>query len=177
MDKKNYYTYNHFLYYWVDYVYGLFLHLFRNSRKHPYINENTICKIKEIESEAYPIELQGYSNINSVEEFVDYCGCCHASQIYYLLTDDLYLIIVSYHNCIEIFDVADRKRKSTDIWKVLHYINNNFKNRVIIADARDSTSFPLIEILVKRNKIYIINDFIIERDGEKFHRIKFKIKK
>lgn len=165
---------NPFLYYLSEKVYGFALNIVRNREKHPYLDNSLLQEIKAIEAEAYPEPLRCYSDINTVEEFVDYCSCCNLSQIYFLLRKDWYFIIISRHDRVRIFDFAARNRRCNDIWDIIRYVRENFGDRLIVATPRESTGYQLLLKFEQRNRIKILDDTIEIRHGEPFHSVSFR---
>ena len=175
MYNKKLYLYNHFGYITCEKIYILLLKLFRRRKKYPIITKTDFEKIKEIARQAFPESLQQICEIDSEEDLLGYCHCYSKEQLYYVLTDEWYVIVAAHHNCFELVECADAKRRCNDIFRIINYVINNFKHKPIISDCRESTSLPLFLMLEKHNRIKILNDIVRERNGETMHYIKCEV--
>lgn len=175
MYNKKLYLYNHFGYSSCEKIYSVLLKLCRNTKRFPIITENELNKIKEIAKDAFPKEMQHICELESVSDLLDYCHCYRKEQIYYILTDEWYFVLVAHHNCYELVECADKNRKCNDVFKIVNYVIKNFTNKPIISTCRESTSLPLFLMFEKHKRISILNDIVGQRDGETIHNIKFKV--
>lgn len=174
-DRSFLYVYNTPWYYSFEKLHIRLLKRFRPQEKYPLITEKEIDKIKQIVNSAYP---DGSSQINDLDtepKLLGFCMALDVNQVYYLMTDNWYLIITSHNNCYEIVEFDAIDGKCNDIFFVFDYILNNFKHKPIIADCRDTTSFPLLASLERHGRIKIENDHVRQKKSDLMHYVKFRV--
>lgn len=175
--NKNLYLYNHYGYYVCEKIFVFLLKIFRNQRKFPLLSYKQFEEIREIVRKAFPDYLQQLSQIESEEELLEYCRAFDLAQIYVLLEDDVFLILVNHHNCYELIECASSKGKTRNIYKLISFIAKNFWRKPVISDCRESTSYPLFLALDKGNRIKITDDRVRKRDEETMHYIRCRVNK
>ena len=175
MRKKDLYLYNHFAWTQVEKLYIILLQIFRNAKKHPILSIDKLEELKNIAKRAFPENLQQICDIDSIENFLYYCHCYSIYQIYYLITENWYVIVGAHHNCYELVECADANRNCRDIYKIINYLKKYFSDKPMISDCRESTSLPLFRALEKHKRIIIDQDIVRERNGEVMHYIKCRL--
>ena len=162
------------LYYYIDCFYAIFLKHSRDTKKFPLINNDDIKKIKQIEKEAYSEKLYTYTKVNCVKELVERYGAFNEYQIYHLLFENWYIILLLRHDSLEILDLADRTKHCPNFIKAYYYMFKNFKRKTVITDAKEDTSYQILLKLKEKNRIKIFSDFKYVRNGSVFHRVILK---
>ena len=80
-----------------------------------------------------------------------------------------------HHNCVDIVELADRRRKCPEILKIISCIMDRCGSRTIIAKCRETTSCRLLRLLADRGRIEILEDQVTYSLGEEFHFLKFRV--
>ena len=172
---KNLYICNHFAYVECELVYSLFLRARNRLQGRQPLTEEMVEKILEIEQEAFPERFLMEESFQNLQELAEYAHCSSLSQLEIHLTDNWYLIIADHHNCVDIVELADRRRKCPEILKILFYIMDRCGSRTIIAKCRETTSCRLLRLLADQGRIEILEDKVTYSLGEEFHFLKFRI--
>lgn len=157
---------------YADYVLSIYLKLFKKNMR--LISEDDFMKIKEIEQKAYPDAFREYAEYNNLNEFISGCGCSNIHQMYYLLEENWYFIAIRHFNYIEFRDFASSTGKCYEISYVIRWLFDNFKNKKIVMECRDATSYQLILAMQKRNRIKVLKDEPYINNMEIFHKIEIK---
>ncbi len=174
MYNKKLYLYNHIGYIRCETIYSYLLKKFRRKNKYPIMTMTDLEKIQDIARQAFPEQLQQICKFKSIEDLVYYCYCQRIEQIYYVVTNEWFIIVANHHHCYELVECAAASGKCTEIYRIVGYLANNFKHKPIIADCREKTSLPIFRMLEKHGRIKILSDLTRVRVGETLHYIKFK---
>ena len=172
---RNLYIRNHFAYVECELLYSLYLWIRNRLQGRQLPTEEMLDQIREISREAYPERLQEEGSFHDLRELAENAHCSALSQLEIHVTDNWFLILADYHNCVDIVELADRRRKCPDILKILFYIMDRCGSRTIIAKCRETTSCRLLRLLTDRGRIEILEDKVTYSLGEEFHFLKFRI--
>ena len=108
-------------------------------------------KMKDIEAVAYPSFMQSICDCDTLEELADYCEC-KVSQLFVICGNNYYLLAANKQRSVEIVDFASTGR-CNELFKVINICFEEFKNKRVTMDCRESTSYPIVTLLLKRKKI------------------------
>ena len=150
---------------------------FRSTKKHPLITEEDISQIKKIEIQTYPDEVERIEEMDSVGKMLFFCHALTLEQVYCVVTEQWFIVVVSHCNCYDILEFNSASGTCGNIFFVIDYILKNFKHKPFIADCRESTSYQLVSLYEKHGRIQILNDHVRVLKGENKHHLKFKILK
>ena len=129
-------------------------------------------KMKDIEAVAYPSFMQSICDCDTLEELADYCEC-KVSQLFVICGNNYYLLASNKKRSVEIVDFASTGR-CNELFKVINICFEEFKNKRVTMDCRESTSYPIVTLLLKRKKVKY-EDNAWNWNGETMHEIKFKL--
>lgn len=139
------------------------------------LDRDTIAKIKEIESLAYPPHMRMYSDFETLEDVEEYAECdgrpfCHVDNGWYMLgcedPDEIYVADLA----------SSRSLGFAEVNKVVGILRG-FGNRPITASCRQSTSYRLLQLMAKRGVIEILDDRHGHNwGGEVMREVEFKVK-
>ena len=108
-------------------------------------------KMKDIEAVAYPSFMQSICDCDTLEELANYCEC-KVSQLFCICSTNYYLLAANKKRSVEIVDFASTGR-CPELFKVMNICLEQFKNKKVTMDCRESTSYPIVTLLLKRKKI------------------------
>ena len=108
-------------------------------------------KMKDIEAVAYPSFMQSICDCDTLEELANYCEC-KVSQLFCICSTNYYLLAANKKRSVEIVDFASTGRCS-ELFKVMNICLEQFKNKKVTMDCRETTSYPIVTLLLKRKKI------------------------
>lgn len=133
------------------------------------LNEENLRKVKMIEASAYStnpglIAMDYCEDWQAVASYLD----CEPSDIRLFLSDSSYLLIVDREDCIEIADLASID-KHINIKQVIDIITGF--DKPFIAYCRETTSYPILLYMERKEKIVCITDAEEVYEGETFHSI------
>lgn len=134
------------------------------------MDKKTLLKIKSIERNAYPLEMQQLQDCTSWEDVAEYCEVPLNDLLVYTEAN-MYILIGEHRSFIEVVDMASVGR--FNIFKALNFIASSAKGRTIKLDAREGTSYPLI--LKLRKKIEIIRDEAWQWGEDVMHEMEVRI--
>lgn len=134
------------------------------------MNEKTLLKIKLIERNAYPFEMQQLQDCYSWEDVAEYCEVPLKHLLVYTEAN-MYMLIGDHHKFIEVVDMASVGHFNA--FKALSFIKESAKGRIIRLDAREGTSYPLI--LKLRKKLRILKDEAWQWGEDVMHEMEVRI--
>ena len=129
-------------------------------------------KMKDIEAVAYPSFMQSICDCDTLEELADYCEC-KVSQLFVICGNNYYLLAANKKRSVEIVDFASTGR-CNELFKVINICFEEFKNKRVTMDCRESTSYPIVTLLLKRKKVKY-EDNTWDWNGETMHEICFHL--
>ena len=129
-------------------------------------------KMKDIEAVAYPSFMQSICDCDTLEELADYCEC-KVSQLFCIVNRNYYLLAANKRHSVEIVDFASTGR-CNELFKVINICFEEFKNKRVTMDCRESTSYPIVTLLLKRKKVKY-EDNTWDWNGETMHEICFHL--
>ena len=129
-------------------------------------------KMKNIEAVAYPSFMQSICDCDTLEELANYCEC-KVSQLFVICGTNYYLLAANKKRSVEIVDFASTGRCS-ELFKVMNICLEQFKNKKVTMDCRESTSYPIVTLLLKRKEVKY-EDNAWDWNGETMREIKFKL--
>lgn len=129
-------------------------------------------KMKDIEAVAYPSFMQSICDCYTLKELADYCEC-RVSQLFCICSANYYLLAANKKRSVEIVDFASTGRCS-ELFKVMNICLEQFKNKKVTMDCRETTSYPIVTLLLKRKGI-LYEDNPWEWGDEIMHEISFKV--
>ena len=127
-------------------------------------------KMKDIEAVAYPSFMQSICDCNTLEDLADYCEC-KVSQLFCIIGENYYLLAANKKHSVEIVDFASTGR-CLEIFKIVSTLLKEFDGKKITMDCRESTSYPIVIKLLKREKIKY-TDTVWYWENEVMHEICF----
>ena len=129
-------------------------------------------KMRDIEAVAYPSFMQSICDCYTLKELADYCEC-RVSQLFCICGTNYYLLAANKKRSVEIVDFASTGR-CKELFKVMNICLEQFKNKRVTMDCRETTSYPIVTLLLKRKGIsYEDNPW--EWGDEIMHEISFKV--
>lgn len=129
-------------------------------------------KMKDIEAVAYPSFMQSICDCDTLGDLADYCEC-KVSQLFCIINNNYYLLAANKKHSVEIVDFASTGR-CLEIFKIVSTLLKEFDGKNITMDCRESTSYPIVIKLLKREKIKY-TDTVWYWNGETMHEICFHI--
>lgn len=156
----------------VFYIKNIFLWVYAAMltliRKDGYvITESKLQKIKEIAHKAYDnIDYYIYDECKDIKTLVKQLRAFGAGQIYALVGENWYLILIRYFSYYVLYDFASEKRRMTNILPALREVCRIVKNKKIAMSCREATSYRLVKALAARNRLLIIEEKKKEQLGE-----------
>ena len=127
-------------------------------------------KMKDIEAVAYPSFMQSICDCDTLEDLADYCEC-KVSQLFCIINNNYYLLAANKKHSVEIVDFASTGR-CLEIFKIVSTLLKEFDGKKITMDCRESTSYPIVIKLLKREKIKY-TDTVWYWENEVMHEICF----
>ena len=127
-------------------------------------------KMKDIEAVAYPSFMQSICDCDTLEELADYCEC-KVCQLFCIINNNYYLLAANKKHSVEIVDFASTGR-CLEIFKIVSTLLKEFDGKKITMDCRESTSYPIVIKLLKREKIKY-TDTVWYWENEVMHEICF----
>ena len=129
-------------------------------------------KMKDIEAVAYPSFMQSICDCDTLEELADYCEC-KVCQLLCIINNNYYRLAANKKHSVEIVDFASTGR-CLEIFKIVSTLLKEFDGKKITMDCRESTSYPIVIKLLKREKIKY-TDTVWYWENEVMHEICFHI--
>lgn len=127
-------------------------------------------KIKQLERQAYAgTPYMQMQHCRSWDDIASYCQCS-LSHLHILMSDTGYVIVATHDKgYAEIVDLAstDRRMNLYEVWDFLKSLNLPFT-----LDARESTSKRMIDKLVEKGEITVVEEDSYTWGGETFYDLK-----
>lgn len=127
-------------------------------------------KMKDIEVVAYPSFMRSICDCDNLEDLADYCEC-EVSEIFCICGENYYLLAANTKKSVEVVDFASTGR-CLELFKVINICFEQFKGKNVTMDCRESTSYPIVTLLLKRKGISY-SDEPWNWNGEIMHEISF----
>lgn len=150
-----------------------------------YLPRWVVDKILEIEKKAYPKKYQilndeikdGLINLDKITlhdllEIMD----CNGRPVFHI-EDDWFIFCCDDGHELEIQDLASKKGLDFRAIVTLKNFFLRYKDRIFVADARESTSWKIIQGLIDKGVFEILQKDPWKWSGETFYDIKFRVKK
>jgi hypothetical protein len=137
------------------------------------LTKNQFKTIQKIERSSYPNYMRSYQSIkfNKIaDHLIDYL---ESNDFVILLDDSAYLIATFDGNSAEIVDFAGK----SNIFRFFTVLNEIFVSRNIRffgADLRETTSYRLVDFILRKTESMLESDSIWYWESEAFHAVRFR---
>ncbi len=128
-----------------------------------------VIAIKRIERKAYENN-RGLMQLQDCETDEDIKDYCETDNVTCLMGDNFYLMIGEHDDHYEVVDLA-KEAGFVNIHKIVEFLQD-IGDKPFTFDARESTSYRIIQALAKAKRCEIIQDTSYEWCGEVFHDIR-----
>jgi len=127
-------------------------------------NEDTLKYLQEVEEEAYPSQYRSIVDCQGVAEFKEYCE----GNPKVWLFEGGYLIATRN----EVVDLAAVKPVTiATLREILTVLKKYYKGRAVSLDAREGTSYKLLQYASRKKLLKVIDDTSYDWGGEVFHEM------
>lgn len=132
------------------------------------LDEHNLSRMKELERSIYDgTGYTGMQHYTSWQGISHYCQCAE-NEVRLMMGEDWYVLIAEHDRYIEIVDLASLNKKM-NLFVVMDYLKTFEKP--MFFDAREKTSYRLVQALSRCKKIDIARDMTYSWNGEPFHEI------
>lgn len=130
---------------------------------------DTLARIRRIEKAAYPPHMWQLQWVFRIKDLAEYCEC-RPDQVFVLTGQDWYLLAAEREDEVEVVDFASIGG-CRDILRVLATVVPRWRGRRVVMDARESTSYRLVMLLVRRYRLDVIEDELWFWGDEPMHSL------
>ncbi len=157
-----------------DYFLCLYL---RRMRHDPYrMTDEKLDTIKRVDRIANPEEKSVFESMEKASDMEIMGPCTRLEKLYVLTGDNWYLIIVRELFFVSGHGFSSTSGKCSDMLTIYRELLNMFNGKKGFAYCREDTTYQIIQLLVMRGTLRLLEDRVAEKEGFRTHRVMVRIK-
>lgn len=131
--------------------------------------------IVSLESTCYPAHMRQMEHCTDWEDIADYCEVEDQADLLVMgVPGRWYVLVARQGDSVEFVDIA-ACRSVPPLFRILRAVKAFAGNLPVYCDARDTTSWKLLERLSRRGKINCKVESTYDWDGETMHRVRITL--
>ena len=134
-------------------------------------SEENLHKMIALEDEIYEGTYKYMQGRTSWESIASYC-CCALDDVRFMIGDDWYALFGIHHSpedYVEVVDIASKNGRM-NVFRVISFLRE--LGLPMVMDAREDTSYRIIQALARREQITILKDESYLWGGRPFHELR-----